>query len=100
MCLGIPGLIVAVDDEARLSAVVEVSGVRRIVNTACVLAPGERVADRIGSWVLIHAGFAMSRIDADEAARTLALLASLGDDELPSATSPDPSSRGGAAAHE
>ena len=67
MCLGIPGRIVAVIDAADALAMVEVGGVRRPVE-AC-----------IGEWVLVHVGFAMSRIDADEAARTLALLQELGE---------------------
>lgn len=82
MCLGIPGRIVAVDDEARLAAVVEVGGVRRVANVACVLDPNGTVTDTIGQWVLLHAGFAMSRIDAAEAERTLELLAALGEEAL------------------
>ena len=77
MCLGIPGQITAITDEARLMAMAEVSGVRREVNVACVAdGPLDLL---IGEWVLIHVGFAMSRIDADEAARTLAALPDLGE---------------------
>ncbi|ARC35678.1 HypC/HybG/HupF family hydrogenase formation chaperone [Paracoccus yeei] len=77
MCLGIPGQITAITDEARLMAMAEVSGVRREVNVACVAdGPLDLL---IGEWVLIHVGFAMSRIDADEAARTLAALHDLGE---------------------
>lgn len=77
MCLGIPGRITAITDEARLMALADVSGVRREVS----LAP---VADRplgqlVGQWVLIHVGFAMAVIDEDEAARTLDALRDLGD---------------------
>lgn len=77
MCLGIPGRITAITDEARLMAMAEVSGVRREVNVACV-AEGP-LQGLIGEWVLIHVGFAMSRIDAEEAARTLEALRELGE---------------------
>ena len=78
MCLGIPGRIVAVIDPADALAMVDVGGVRRPVNVSFVL--DGRPADAcIGEWVLVHVGFAMSRIDADEAARTLALLEELGE---------------------
>ena len=77
MCLGIPGRITAIVDEDRLMAMAEVSGVRREVNVACV-AEGP-LQGLIGEWVLIHVGFAMSRIDAEEAARTLEALRDLGE---------------------
>jgi hydrogenase expression/formation protein HypC len=78
MCLGIPGLIVEVDDPARKLAQVDVGGVRRRVNIACIVDDAHPAAACVGDWVLIHVGFAMSRIDAAEAARTLALLTELG----------------------
>ncbi|MEE4380386.1 MAG: HypC/HybG/HupF family hydrogenase formation chaperone [Pseudomonadales bacterium] len=81
MCLGIPGRIVAVEDPERLTAWVEVSGVRRSVNVLCVLEDGAPAASCVGAWVLVHAGFALARIDAGEAARTLALLDELGEQE-------------------
>ncbi|MDQ2804644.1 MAG: HypC/HybG/HupF family hydrogenase formation chaperone [Pseudomonadota bacterium] len=76
MCLGIPGRIVEVIDPAEALAMVEVGGVRRPVNVSFILddRPPESC---LGEWVLVHVGFAMSRIDADEAARTLALLQEL-----------------------
>jgi len=78
MCLGIPGQIVAIIDPADALAMVEVGGVRRPVNVSFILE--DRPAEAcIGEWVLIHVGFAMSRIDAEEAARTLALLEELGE---------------------
>lgn len=77
MCLGIPGQIIAITDEARQMALAEVSGVRRAVNVACV-ATGP-LSDLVGQWVLIHVGFAMSLIDADEAAKTLQALRDLGE---------------------
>jgi len=77
MCLGIPGQIVAITDEARLMAMAQVSGVRREVNVACV-AEGP-LEGLIGQWALIHVGFAMSLIDEDEAAKTLEALRDLGE---------------------
>ncbi len=77
MCLGIPGKIIAITDAARLMAMAEVSGVRREVNVACVA--GADLEALVGTWVLIHVGFAMSLIDEDEAARTLEALRDLGE---------------------
>ena len=79
MCLGIPGRVTKIEDAERLLAVVEISGVERKVNVACV-APADGPLDRlVGSWVLVHVGFAMGVIDEDEAAKTLALLKQLGE---------------------
>jgi hydrogenase expression/formation protein HypC len=78
MCLGIPGQIVEVTDAANHLAVVNVGGVRRVINIAFIV-DDERTADAcVGEWVLVHVGFAMSRLDEEEAARTLALLRELG----------------------
>ncbi|MBI1220708.1 MAG: HypC/HybG/HupF family hydrogenase formation chaperone [Rhodobacteraceae bacterium] len=77
MCLGIPGRIIAITDATRLMAMAEVSGVRREVNVACI-ADGP-LEGLIGEWALIHVGFAMSRIDADEAEKTLEALRDLGE---------------------
>jgi hydrogenase expression/formation protein HypC len=77
MCLGIPGQIVAWVDADHHIAKAEVSGVRRNVNAA-LLAEGPDAVD-VGDWVLIHVGFAMSKIDEDEAAATLGFLAELGE---------------------
>lgn len=74
MCLGIPGRVVEFADETRHLAKVDVSGVRRTVNVGLVLPDGLEVGD----WVLIHVGFAISRIDEAEALETLAFLESLG----------------------
>ena len=78
MCLGIPGQIVEISDASRKLAMVEVSGVRRMVNVACILgdAPLESL---VGTWALIHVGFAMSTIDEAEAATTLEILRELGE---------------------
>ena len=79
MCLGIPGLIVEVHDPARKLAMVQVGGVRRQVNLACIVDDAHSAESCLGEWVLMHVGFAMSRIDEAEAARTLALLTELGE---------------------
>lgn len=77
MCLGIPGKIAAITDEARLMAMADVSGVRREVNVACIA--GKDLTALIGQWALIHVGFAMSLIDEDEATKTLEALRDLGE---------------------
>ena len=77
MCLGIPGQIVAITDEARMMAMAEVSGVRREVNVAPI-ATGA-LSDVVGKWALIHVGFAMAEIDEAEAAATLEALRGLGE---------------------
>ncbi len=79
MCLGIPGRIVAITDPGRKLAMVEVSGVRREINVACVVEDGTPIEDCVGYWVLVHVGFAMSRIDEAEAAATLQVLNELGE---------------------
>ena len=79
MCLGIPGRIVRIDDPVRKLATVDVSGVKRQVNIACIVSEAHPVEACVGDWVLVHVGFAMSRIDEAEAARTLALLQQLGE---------------------
>ena len=79
MCLGIPGRIVGIVDAERKLAMVDVSGVQRVVNVACVVEDDAPVESCIGYWVLVHVGFAMSRIDEDEAAATLKVLTDLGE---------------------
>jgi len=79
MCLGIPGRIVRIDDVARKLATVEVSGVKRRVNIACIVDPAHPVEACVGDWVLVHVGFAMSRIDEQRAAETLKILTELGE---------------------
>lgn len=75
MCLGIPGQIVEFVDEATDIAKVDVSGVKRNVSVALVRPEGIG----IGDWVLIHVGFAMSKIDEREAQETLQLLEQMGE---------------------
>ncbi len=57
----------------------EVCGVRREVNVACIAPMDAPLEALVGTWALIHAGFAMSRIDEAEAARTLEVLTMLGE---------------------
>ncbi len=75
MCLGIPGRIVEFVDAGHQIAKAEVSGVRRNINVGLVLPDGLE----IGDWVLIHVGFALSKIDEAEAERTTDYLTKLGD---------------------
>jgi hydrogenase expression/formation protein HypC len=87
MCLGIPGEIVRITDTETNLATVDVGGVRRVVNIGLLddVVPGD--------WVLVHVGFAMSRIDEAEAQATLALLEGLGQaytDELVALRTSDP----------
>lgn len=79
MCLGIPGRIVRIDDPLRKLATVEVSGVQRQVNIACIVDENHSVASCVGDWVLVHVGFAMSRINEAQAAETLKILVELGE---------------------
>jgi len=83
MCLGIPGKVQKIVDREKLLAIVNVSGVERQVNMACV-ADADELDGMIGAWVLLHVGFAMSVIDEEEAAKTLEVLEMLGEvqDEL------------------
>lgn len=81
MCLGISGQIVAISDVENMLGIVEVSGVRREIQLACIIDDQHPIESCIGDWVLVHVGFAMSRIDETEAAQTLALLAELSDIE-------------------
>lgn len=79
MCLGIPGQITAISDADKLMAKVNVSGIVREVNIACIVDEEHTVEQCVGDWVLVHVGFAMSRIDEEEALHTLRLLDELGE---------------------
>ncbi|RNJ49661.1 HypC/HybG/HupF family hydrogenase formation chaperone [Methylocystis hirsuta] len=79
MCLGIPGCIVSIDNADDLVATVDVSGVRRQINISCIVDEAHPVESCVGDWVLVHVGFAMSRINEAEAAETLRLLRELGE---------------------
>ncbi len=77
MCLAIPGQVVELVDEGNRLAKVEVGGVRRNVNVG--LLDGDGGGVRAGDWVLIHVGFALSKVDEEEAQATLALLQRMGE---------------------
>ncbi len=76
MCLAIPGQIVELPADQPHMAIVEVSGVRRKVNIDLVRQDG---AVELLDWVLIHVGFAMSKISAEHAAEQVRLLTMLGE---------------------
>ena len=79
MCLGIPGKIIAITSHVNKLATVEVLGVRREINIACIVNEEHSVDSCVGDWVLVHVGFAMSRIDENEAKLTLDVLHMLGE---------------------
>ena len=79
MCLGIPGQIVEITDEDKKLAIVNVSGVKRQINITCIVDETHPPQSCVGDWVLMHVGFAMSRIDEVEAAKTLEVLTELGE---------------------
>ena len=79
MCLGIPAQITKITDHDRQLAMVDISGVQREINISCVAQSGRALDQLVDEWVLVHVGFAMSRIDAAEAAATLGVLEELGE---------------------
>ena len=78
MCLAIPGQITEVVDEQNRLAQVDVAGVRRTVNIGLLDADGDPAV--AGDWVLIHVGFALSKVDEEEALATRRLLEGMGQD--------------------
>ena len=77
MCLAIPGQVIEVVDETNRLAKVDVAGVRRTVNVS--LLDNDDDSARPGDWVLIHVGFALSKVDEEEAHATLGLLQKMGE---------------------
>jgi hydrogenase expression/formation protein HypC len=75
MCLAIPGKIVSLADDTPHSALIEVVGVRRRVDISLVEPDGIGPGD----WVLIHVGFAMSKIREEDAIDQLQMLTALGE---------------------
>jgi hydrogenase expression/formation protein HypC len=73
MCLGIPAQIVEIVDSEGGLAKAEISGVRRAVSIALCPEAG------VGDWVLVHVGFALERIDEQQARKTIELLEQMGD---------------------
>jgi hydrogenase expression/formation protein HypC len=76
MCLAIPGEVIEVVDDANRLAKVDVAGVKRTVNVGLLDEDGDGA--RPGDWVLIHVGFAISKVDEEEAAATRKLLEGMG----------------------
>jgi hydrogenase expression/formation protein HypC len=78
MCLAIPGQIIETVDEPNRLAKVDVAGVQRTINVGLLDVDGDGAQP--GDWVLIHVGFALSKVDEEEAAATLKLLEGMGAD--------------------
>jgi hydrogenase expression/formation protein HypC len=78
MCLAIPGKIVEIVDEESHIAKVEVGGVKRNVNIGML----DKDEARVGDYVLIHVGFAMSKVDEQQAEDTLRVLKEIGEFDL------------------
>ena len=74
MCLAIPGQVIEIVDDLNRLAKVDVAGVRRNVNVGLLDDDGD--GRRPGDWVLIHVGFAISKVDEEEARATLATCSS------------------------
>ncbi len=72
MCLGIPAQVVDISDREAGLATVDISGVRRSVSIALVDEPAAPLHP--DDWVLVHVGFALARIDEEQAQETLELL--------------------------
>ena len=75
MCLAIPSRVEEITDPEERLASVRVAGVRRTVSIGLLAGEDEPGP---GDWVLVHVGFAISRIDEDEAHETLRLLEQMG----------------------
>jgi hydrogenase expression/formation protein HypC len=78
MCLAIPGKIVEIVDAENQIAKVEVGGVKRNINIGML---GEDEV-RVGDYVLIHVGFAMSKVDEQQAEETMRVLKEIGEFDL------------------
>lgn len=78
MCVCVPAQIVRITHAEHRLALVDVGGARREVNISCIVDDQHPPESCVGDWVLVHVGFAMSRIDEAEAAKTLRLLRELG----------------------
>jgi hydrogenase expression/formation protein HypC len=82
MCVGIPRKIIEISNPETNLAMVDVNGVKREVNIAYLVDADHPVDSCVGEWALINLGFAMSRIDEDEAHKTLELLRELGEAQM------------------
>jgi hydrogenase expression/formation protein HypC len=77
MCLAIPAKIVELFPEEQNRALIEVAGVRRHVDTGLLADDPPKTGD----WVLIHVGFAMSKISEEQALDQIQTLTMLGEQE-------------------
>jgi hydrogenase expression/formation protein HypC len=77
MCLAIPAQVIELVDEQNRLALVDVAGLRRNVNVGLLDEDG---GAQPGDWVLVHVGFALSKVDEEEAHATLELLEKMGSD--------------------
>lgn len=73
MCLALPCKVVAIDGD---TATIDVSGMKKDVSLALV----DEVA--VGDWVIVHVGYALTKLDPEEAERTLALFAEMGEQAM------------------
>jgi hydrogenase expression/formation protein HypC len=78
MCLAIPGCILTVSGDGPLERVgkVDFGGVTREVNLSCVPEAG------IGDYVIVHVGFAISKVDREEAEQVFEFLRQMGEEDL------------------
>ena len=74
MCLGIPGEVIEISTDHPDLAKVDVSGVKRVINIGLLADDPPKP----GEWVLIHVGFALSKIDEHEEAAAMEFLESIG----------------------
>jgi hydrogenase expression/formation protein HypC len=74
MCLGIPGEVIEISTDHPDLAKVDVSGVKRLINIGLLADDPPKP----GEWVLIHVGFALSKIDEAEAAAAMQFLEGIG----------------------
>jgi len=80
VCLAIPGQILELVDPDNQIAKVDVVGVKRNINVGLLSEEHDGRGAQPGDWVLIHVGFALSRVDEEEAHATLSLLQGMGAD--------------------
>jgi len=71
MCLAVPGQVLSIEDDQLRTAVVSFGGVTKSVSLALVPEAG------VGDYVIVHVGFAISKLDEEAARRTLEIYADL-----------------------
>lgn len=78
MCIGIPARIIELLDAECYLAIAELNGEKRSISIAALVDDEHPAESCVGEWVLVHVGFAVSRLDEAEALQRLALLNELG----------------------